>query len=97
MTFIKGRAKTGGIQKGQVWGKTKDWNEVSENFKGRYLERMIHILDNADDEQFIRHFKDLLEYFAPKMLRTDIKKETQTIVLDLSKLSNSQLDMLAGE
>lgn len=94
MTFVKGRAKTGGITKGQQWKKTTDWNEISETFKGRYVSRMIEIMDRSDDEAFAKHFKDLLSYFAPQMQRIEAKVELPIERPDLTDLTDEELTTL---
>lgn len=94
--FQPGRSKTGGIQKGQVQQKTKDWILIGEIFKGEFTERAIEIMNNSDDETFMRHYKDLLEYFKPRMSRVEVSEQAPYII-DLSGLTDEQLSKLAGE
>lgn len=87
--------KTGGIQKGGLHQKTKDWNAISETFKGGFVCRMVDIMAAADDETFAKHFKDLLCYFAPQMQRIEAKVETEERP-DLSALTEEELTTLIG-
>lgn len=94
MTFVKGRAKTGGITKGQQWKKTLEWEDFGQKLMQIGLPRMLDIMEQSTDEEFAKHFKDLLEYFKPKMQRTEITQQTQHVVFDMSMLSNEDLERL---
>lgn len=85
--------KTGGIKKGGLHQKTRDWNEISETFKGGFVCRMVDIMEKSDDETFAKHFKDLISYFAPQMQRIEAKVETAAR-MDLSGLSEADLTLL---
>lgn len=93
--FQLGRKKTGGIAKGQFQQKTRDWLQIAEMFKGDFTDRAIQIMESSIDEDFMRHYKDLLEYFRPRMSRVEVTKE-QPYIIDLSGLTREELEILAG-
>ncbi len=70
--FEKGRAKTGGKQKGSKNERTKEWEKLAESIQERHTERFNDILDSLDDEKFADKFLQILEYFKPKLQRTTL-------------------------
>lgn len=69
MPFVKGQVKKGGIKKGQIHKKTRDWKTIGEAFKGQFSDRAMSIMENASDQNFMKYYLSLLEYFAPKLSR----------------------------
>lgn len=74
MAFRKGHKKIGGIKKGQVQKKTRVWKDMSEYFVTRGVERAMKIMEKAPDEVFMRYYLQFIEYFKPKMTRSDYDK-----------------------
>ena len=52
--------------------KTKLWEALGEMLTNQGAERVLRYLNTCNDETFIKHYKDLLEYFKPKLQRSDI-------------------------
>jgi hypothetical protein len=52
--------------------KIKAWEALGEFFTKAGAERVKEILNKSDDKQFILYYEKLLEYFKPKLNRTDI-------------------------
>jgi len=73
---MKGK-KTGGRQKGSLNEKTKQWEHLGEAIKTTHADRLNAILDSCDDDTFIKHYSSILEYFQPKLARTEIKGEVE--------------------
>jgi len=55
--------------------KTKQWEALGEAIVTKHADRLNEILDNCDDETFIRHYSNVLEYFKPKLARTELSGE----------------------
>lgn len=72
MKFQKGHKKLGGIKKGQVQERTKAWDQLGEFFTQVGAERAKEIMINSDDKEFMIYYDKLIEYFKPKLQRTDL-------------------------
>jgi len=76
MPFEKGRKKTGGKQKGAKDKKTIAWENIGSYLINEGANRAKEIMMNSNDRQFMFYFETLLEYFKPKLARTEIKDLT---------------------
>ncbi len=72
MPFKKNRKKTGGKIKGTKNKKTLAWDQLGDFFTEAGAERAKNILINATDKDFMLYYDKLMEYFKPKLQRTDI-------------------------
>ncbi len=79
MKFSKGHKKVGGIKKGQVQKRTKAWDQLGEFFTQAGAERAKKIMVNADDKEFMTYYDKLIEYFKPKLQRTDLTSDGEKI------------------
>lgn len=79
--FQKGN-KLGHLQKGKPKFRTQQWDNFGvkylSEFTGKYVE-LMNKLSNGDIKgltpghlRFMEEFKDLLEYFRPKLARTEL-------------------------
>ena len=96
-TFDKG---TMGKPKGAISEKTRVWNEISEWFKGEgieaYQEELMRIRQESPNE-FLKRFEAMLEYFQPKLSRTEFSGDIKTDDdIDYSKLSDEALKEIAN-
>jgi len=81
-----------GKPKGAVSEKTKIWNEVSEWFAGEALElyktNLLELMISEDAKvkaEAMKRYEALLEYFKPKLSRTDIKADVDSkITIDFT-------------
>lgn len=73
--------------------KTKEWEQLGEAIISRHAKRFNQILDDADDELFAKHFTGIIEYFQPKLQRSEVN---QTTTLDLSLLTQDELDLVTS-
>lgn len=71
MPFEKGRQKTGGRQPGSPNQRTKEWEALGNAIATKHTERFNKILEGCNDDKFMQHFKDVLDYFQPRLARTD--------------------------
>ncbi len=55
--------------------KTKQWETLAESIVTTHTERFNSILETCDDKTFLMHFSSILEYFKPKLARTEITGE----------------------
>lgn len=74
---MKGK-KTGGKVKGSKNEKTKQWEALGEAIITTHAERFNRILAAADDDLFMRNYAQMLEYFKPKLARSEIKQDGPT-------------------
>jgi len=85
----KPKRKFGGPQpgsgrpKGIPNPKTKAWNELGEYITRGASERYMKILANLSDEEFTTRYERILEYFKPKMARTEVVgKDGESLFMD---------------
>lgn len=94
-TFDKG---TMGKPKGAISEKTAIWNEISEWFKGEGIEAYQDELMNLRNEspnEFLKRFEAMLEYFQPKLSRTEFSGNVKTETdFDPSKYTDDELKQL---
>jgi hypothetical protein len=72
-TFKEGH--TGFKPKGAISHKTKVWNEISEWFTGEGIEAyQVELMKLKDQkpEEYLKRFEAMLEYFQPKLSRSDV-------------------------
>lgn len=95
-----GKFKKGnpGKPKGAISEKTAVWNEISEWFKGEGIEAYQGKLMEMKDEnpnEFLKRFEAMLEYFQPKLSRTEFSGDVTTKEdIDFSKYTDNELAQL---
>ena len=72
MPFQKGNTEA---SKKGTHNKTKEWEELGDAIKTRHSNRFNEILDTLPDEKFVDKYLQVLEYFKPKLARTENKHE----------------------
>ena len=70
-----------GRPKGTVNERTKQWEELGKALLERHSERANQVLDNLEDDKFIDQYAKLLEYFKPKLARSEVKQENAPSVI----------------
>lgn len=65
----------GGRPKGAT-EKTKMWSRLGEYITQEGAERYMNILQGMGDDEFIKRFEMILEYFQPKQSRVEAKVES---------------------
>jgi len=60
------------MQKGQKTAKTKAWETIGEYLLNDGAERAKKIMLSSDNENFMKYYITLLEYFRPKQARTEM-------------------------
>lgn len=83
-----------GKPKGTKSQKTKEWEALGEAIATRHAERFNALLDELEPEKFADKFLQVLEYFKPKLQRTELKHEGE-IDINLGNLSDSDLEKLS--
>ena len=74
--FVKGNP---GKPKGAVSEKTKIWNEIGDWFKSDGLEAYqseLKKMKDSEPKEFLKRYEAMLEYFAPKLQRTEFEDKT---------------------
>ena len=70
---LKGCVKSGGKKVGSKNQKTLEWEEFGRTLVGaKNLKRAVKIMEDSDPTLFMKYFANLLEYFKPKLNRTEI-------------------------
>jgi hypothetical protein len=70
MPFEKGiSGNPNGRPQGALSEKTKMWNELGEWFVQEGAAKCMRIMNDMEDEEYIKHYTALLEYFKPKQAR----------------------------
>ena len=70
MPFEKGQSgNPNGRPQGAVSEKTRMWNELGEWFTQQGAAKCMRIMNEMEDEEYIKHYTALLEYFKPKQAR----------------------------
>lgn len=70
MPFEKGiSGNPNGRPVGAVSDKVKMWNELGEWFVQEGAAKCMRIMNEMEDEEYIKHYTALLEYFKPKQAR----------------------------
>ena len=68
--FEKGKSgNPNGRPVGTVSEKVKMWNELGEWFVQEGAQKCMRIMNDMEDEEYIKHYTALLEYFKPKQAR----------------------------
>lgn len=63
--------------KGAISEKTKAWENLGEFITESGAERVKLILASCEPEDFIKYYTTLLEYFKPKLARSESKVESK--------------------
>lgn len=71
MPFQKGRAKTGGMKQGQKIEKTLAWERLGDLITGKLTEDVMDYVEKLSGEQKLEAYLKLLDYFKPKLQRSD--------------------------
>lgn len=94
MPFEVGREKTGGRQAGTPNKRTQQWLQLGEAIATTHTERFNEILGKMDDDNFTKTYLQVLEYFQPKLQRSEIKHEGEIKTEILSGIANASTDDL---
>jgi hypothetical protein len=74
-TFAEGNS---GKPKGAISERTRHWNEMGEWMKGEGMRGYQEELEKMRQEnplEFMKRYESMLEYFAPKLARQEVKTE----------------------
>ena len=55
--------------------RTIEWENFGKELLEKGMPRALKIMDTCEDDKFMNHFTGLLEYFKPKLARTELKHE----------------------
>lgn len=70
MPFPKGvSGNPSGRPQGAISDKVRMWNELGEWFVQEGAAKCMRIMNDMEDEEYIKHYTALLEYFKPKQAR----------------------------
>jgi hypothetical protein len=82
MPFQKGKAKTGGKAKGTPNKSTSAIKEAYQKLIENNLDNLtawLELIAEKDPEKAIRIISDLSEYVIPKLARTDLRSEDESM------------------
>ena len=80
-----------GKPKGAISEKTKRWEALGDMLTNEGAERVKEFLLTCDEDTFLKHYKDLLEYFKPKLQRSDLTTGDKPILSPLDGMTFEQL------
>jgi hypothetical protein len=69
--------------------KTQQWLSLGESIRTKHADRFNKILDECDDDTFVRLYKDVLEFFEPKLERSEISAKIEEIKPNLPPFMKS--------
>lgn len=70
----------GGRPRGSKNVRTLEWEQIKEAFITTHTARANRILATLDDEKFIDSYLKLLEYFKPKLARTEVTNNDNSTI-----------------
>jgi hypothetical protein len=81
--------------KGAVSEKTKAWENLGEFITESGAERVKLILGSCEPEDFIKYYTTLLEYFKPKLARSESKVESKVEgTLSINVINPTDIDII---
>jgi len=89
MPFEKGNP---GKPKGAIGKKTKQWEALGEAIVGKQAERFTKVLADLNDEKFIPAYMQVLEYFQPKLQRTENLHEVEGLTVNIIRGDDKSKD-----
>jgi hypothetical protein len=81
-SFQKGHAKLpgSGMKKGQKTERGQQWEALGELITGRLTDKVTEYIDTLPPEKMFTAYLQLLEYFKPKLTRSEIKAEVNPVI-----------------
>jgi len=90
MAFKKGKKKTGGRAKGVKNKRTREWEAFEKLFMTKIIENVGIELEKLKGKDLLHKAGDFLEYFVPKLARTEITgKDGEDLNINI-KVSNDK-------
>ena len=82
MPAPKGRPKPkgSGLKKGQKIAKTLAWEQLGDFITETGAQRLKVLLETADERTFFQYYTLLLEYFKPKLQRSEVKQDGDNVM-----------------
>ena len=71
-----------GMQKGQKTAKVQQWEQLGEYITGQLTDEVIEYIKSLQPVDRFNAYMDLLEYFKPKLQRSEIRAEVKTEITD---------------
>ena len=88
MPFQKGvSGNPKGRRVGAVSEKTKAWERLGELITGQFTEDVIEYVETLPGNEKLEAYLKLLDYFKPRMQRTDNKTDISIKVIEMPKLT----------
>jgi hypothetical protein len=72
------KGKTGnpnGRPTGSKNARTIQWEALGKSIESKHVGRFDKVLESMDDETFAKTFLQVLEFFKPKLQRSEVKNE----------------------
>ena len=84
--------KPKGIKNRRPW----EWQELGESIRTKHAERFNKVLDQLDDEKFAEMFLRTMEYFEPKLQRSEVKQDTGPVEIRIVRDYNGTTNSAQG-
>lgn len=91
MPFKKGHKRFGGTKKGTKQKRTLEWERFGKELLEHGVSRAIRIMEKSGDKQFMFYFEKYLEYFKPKLARTEMIHEGDLNINHVSKQTKFEI------
>jgi len=75
MPAPKGHPRWGGSKKGSKQIKTRAWEAIGQTVINDWADRYVEEVSLLPAKEFMDRFENILEYFKPKLLRSDNTNE----------------------
>ena len=75
-----GKGKTNnpaGRPKGAIGKKTRQWNVFGDAIMNEHIEKFNEELSKLSGKDFVQAYTNILEYFQPKLQRTEIEQDNE--------------------
>lgn len=94
MPFKKGHSKVkgSGMVKGQKTAKVQQWEQLGEYISGELTDEVLSYIKKLPAPEKYDAYMDLLEYFKPKLQRSEIHAEVKTEITDSILKAFDQID-----
>jgi len=94
MGLPKGRTNNPrGRPEGAKGKRTIEWEKLGDFITDEGAERAARIMRECSDEDFMKYYRDVLEYFKPKQQRQEISAEVETVI----KIVEQRAEQIYGE
>lgn len=84
-----------GRPKGSTSLKVIQWQKTGKELITGGLERAAQIMSDADDDKYMEYFFKLIEYYKPKLQRSDVNQTSEgKVIIEVVRRDDNNSDSL---